>query len=64
MGEYRQPAAGPAVNFLLIPTGIWIPFFGLANLVCVVTNLIPYPTADGGRALYFWRQMRAAGRSE
>jgi Zn-dependent protease len=54
--------AGPVMNLLLCVLWIWMPVFGLANLVCAITNLVPSAATDGGRALSFWRQSRIAGR--
>lgn len=50
--------AGPLTNLALIPLWSISPIFGLANLVCGVTNLLPIPGSDGKRALNCWRQMR------
>ena len=34
--------AGPLVNLLLIAVEPWFPLFSLANVCCVLANMLPY----------------------
>lgn len=50
--------AGPSVNLLLIAVGPWFPMFGLANLCCVLVNMLPIQGSDGFRVADCWRRIR------
>ena len=52
--------AGALTNLALVPLWSFSPIFGLANLFCGVTNLLPIPGSDGARALRCLREMRRA----
>jgi Zn-dependent protease len=55
--------AGPLMNFALILSWPWLPIFGLANVVCVVANILPVEGSDGARVRACWRQMRGKDQS-
>lgn len=50
--------AGPGVNLLLIALEPWFPLFGLANVCCVLANMLPFHGSDGYRVATCWRDMR------
>jgi len=50
--------AGPSVNLLLIALGPWLPMFSLANLCCVLVNMLPIKGSDGFRVADCWRRSR------
>lgn len=52
--------AGPAANLVLMAFWPWSPIFGLANLCCGASNLLPIPGSDGRRILRCVREMREA----
>jgi Zn-dependent protease len=49
--------AGPLMNFALLLSWHWLPIFGMANLVCVVANILPVAGSDGARVRACWRQI-------
>ena len=50
--------AGPGVNLLLVLLEPWFPEFGLANVCCVLANMLPFRGSDGYRVATCWRDMR------
>jgi Zn-dependent protease len=50
--------AGPSVNLLLIAVEPWFPMFSLANLCCVLANMLPIEGSDGFRVADCWRRIR------
>jgi len=50
--------AGPSVNLILIAVGPWFPMFSLANLCCVLVNMLPIKGSDGFRVADCWRRSR------
>lgn len=56
--------AGPFVNLLLIVVEPWFPLFSLANLCCVLANMLPIDGSDGFRVAECWRQIRQGEVSE
>jgi Zn-dependent protease len=50
--------AGPSVNLLLIAVEPWFPFFSLANLCCVLANMLPIDGSDGFRVAECWKRIR------
>ena len=53
--------AGPSVNLLLIVFEPWFPMFSLANVCCVIANMLPIEGSDGFRVASCWRQIREGG---
>jgi Zn-dependent protease len=53
--------AGPLMNLALLLLWPWSQIFGMANLVCVVANILPVAGSDGARVRACWRQMHAKG---
>ena len=53
--------AGPAVNLFLVVVEPWFPFFSLANVCCVMANMLPIRGSDGFRVAECWRQIREGG---
>jgi Zn-dependent protease len=49
--------AGPLMNLALFLLWPWSQIFGLANMVCVVANILPVDGSDGARIRVCWRQM-------
>jgi Zn-dependent protease len=49
--------AGPMMNLALLLLWPWSQIFGMANLVCVVANILPVEGSDGARVRACWRQM-------
>jgi Zn-dependent protease len=49
---------GPFVNLLLIVVGPWFPLFSMANICCVLANMLPMSGSDGFRVAECWRDMR------
>lgn len=52
--------AGPGVNLLLMVFEPWFPMFGLANVCCVLANMLPFRGSDGYRVATCWRDMRTS----
>jgi Zn-dependent protease len=50
--------AGPSVNLLLMAVEPWFPMFSLANLCCVLANMLPIQGSDGFRVADCWRRIR------
>src|SRR5258708_2983606 len=50
--------AGPSVNLLLIVVDPWFPVFSLANVCCVLANMLPIEGSDGYRVADCWRRIR------
>lgn len=50
--------AGPFVNLLLVVVEPWFPLFGLANVCCVLANMLPIEGSDGFRVAECWRHIR------
>jgi Zn-dependent protease len=50
--------AGPSVNLLLMAVEPWFPMFSLANLCCVLANMLPIEGSDGFRVADCWRRIR------
>src|ERR1700750_3218923 len=50
--------AGPSVNLLLIAVEPWFPMFSLANLCCVLANMLPIDGSDGFRGAACWPGVR------
>jgi Zn-dependent protease len=50
--------AGPLVNLLLILLEPWFPLFGLANVCCVLANMLPLQGSDGYRVAVCWREIK------
>jgi len=50
--------AGPLVNLLLVALQPWYPMFALANVCCVLANVLPIEGTDGYRAAGCWREIR------
>lgn len=50
--------AGPSVNLFLIALEPWFPVFGLANICCVLANMLPLEGSDGLRVALCWREIR------
>ena len=50
--------AGPFVNLLLILVEPWFPLFSLANVCCVLANMLPIVGSDGFRVAECWRRIR------
>lgn len=53
--------AGPSTNLLLIVLEPWFPMFGLANVCCVLANMLPFRGSDGYRVATCWRDLRVVG---
>jgi Zn-dependent protease len=53
--------AGPFVNLLLIVLEPWFPLFSLANVCCVLANMLPIDGSDGFRVAECWRHIREGG---
>jgi Zn-dependent protease len=53
--------AGPFVNLLLIAVEPWFPLFSLANVCCVMANMLPIAGSDGFRVAECWRHIRVGG---
>jgi Zn-dependent protease len=49
--------AGPLMNLALLVFWPWSQIFGMANVVCVVANILPVNGSDGARVRDCWRQM-------
>jgi Zn-dependent protease len=56
--------AGPSVNLFLIALEPWFPLFGLANVCCVLANMLPMQGSDGYRVAMCWRQIRLEGAAD
>lgn len=50
--------AGPFVNLLLVVLEPWFPLFSLANVCCVMANMLPIRGSDGFRVAECWRLIR------
>jgi Zn-dependent protease len=50
--------AGPFVNLLLVGIEPWFPLFSLANVCCVLANMVPISGSDGFRVPECWRHIR------
>lgn len=55
--------AGPFVNLLLILLAPWFPLFSVANVCCVLANLLPIDGSDGFRVAGCLRCIRREGKS-
>ncbi len=53
--------AGPSVNLLLVAFEPWFPLFSLANVCCVIANMVPIEGSDGFRVASCWREIRGSG---
>lgn len=49
--------AGPLMNLALLVFWPWSQIFGMANVVCVVANILPVNGSDGAHVRDCWRQM-------
>jgi Zn-dependent protease len=45
------------MNLALLVFWPWSQIFGMANVVCVVANILPVNGSDGARVRACWRQM-------
>jgi Zn-dependent protease len=50
--------AGPGVNLVLLILEPWFPLFSLANVCCVLANLLPIDGSDGYRVAACLRRIR------